>query len=380
MAIQNAHLYERTDEALARRVQELDSILRTTREGILLLDLDWRVLAANRALAGFLGLAQAELAGQTLDAPRPDGAQSPITLIGYTPADLEAACEHIAQEEALHKQIVVVPGPPERHVERALTPVRDREGTITGWMLLFRDITEEMKLARLREDMTHMLVHDLRSPLTVLGGSLEMLETALAGQKTENVELLLTMARRGNERMLRMINELLDISKLESGQLILHPEAVDVESLLKDMAIRIAPLATEVHITIETAAAPDLPPLYVDAGFISRVLHNLLDNAIKFTPDHGRVRLWARLDSERQDSMRIGVSDTGPGIPPEEQTRLFEKFQQAASVVGRRSGTGLGLPFCKLAVEAHGGQIWVESEVGKGSSFVMRLPIAKDKA
>jgi signal transduction histidine kinase len=376
VAIQNARLYERTDDALTRRVQELDSILRTTGEGILLLDTKWRVLAANRALSRFLGAAQAEMIGQVLDAPYA-GSDPLITLIGYTPEALTAACEELAKDNTSYKQTITVPGPPERYVERTLTPVRDRAGATAGWLFIFRDMTEEMELARLREDLTHMLVHDLRSPLTVLNGSLEMLEMVVTSDDTDSIESLLQMAQRGTDRLLRMVNELLDISKLESGQLVLHPENVRAESLMKDIAARLNSLAEISNITLEISVAPDLPQLYVDIEFIGRVLHNLLDNAIKFTPDDGLVRLWARLDPDRDPvAMLVGVTDTGPGIPPEEQHRVFEKFQQT-SVTGRRVGTGLGLPFCKLAIEAHGGEIWVESEVGKGSSFIMRLPTAK---
>lgn len=377
VAIQNARLYERTDEALARRVQELNSILRTTGEGILLLDTNWRVLAANRALSSFLGIAQTEIVGQMLDASHTES-EPLITLIGYTPEDLRTACEELAQDDTSYKQIITVSGPPERYVERTLTPVRDREGATVGWLFILRDMTEEMELARLREDLTHMLVHDLRSPLTVLNGSLEMMETVLASGEDDTIESLLQMAQRGTDRLLHMVNELLDISKLESGQLILRPENVRAESLLKDVAARLAPLAESSNITLEISVAPDLPQLYVDIEFIGRVLHNLLDNAIKFTPDDGLIRLWARLDPDRDPAaILIGVKDTGPGIPPEELPKLFEKFQQVRSVIGRRAGTGLGLPFCKLAVEAHGGKIWVESEVGKGSTFIMRLPVTE---
>lgn len=375
-AIQNARLYARTDEALAHRVQELGSILRTTREGMLLLDPDWRVLAANRALADFVGVAQLELTGKPLDAPWPDEGQPLTTLIGYTPAGLRADCEVLARGEQTRKQAVVALGPSERHTERTLTPVRDREGAIAGWLLVFRDITEEIELARLRDDMTHMLIHDLRSPLTVLMGSMDFMQGAFTKQDSENFAMLLGMAQRSSERMLGMVNELLDISKLESGELILHPEAIDARSLIEDVVARFAPLATSAQITLEISVAPNLPPLHVDAQLIGRVLYNLLDNAIKFTPDGGHIRLWARPDPESApDRLHVGVSDTGPGIPPEEQPRLFEKFQQVSSVEGRRAGTGLGLPFCKLTVEAHGGRIWVESEVGKGSTFIMTLPI-----
>ncbi len=226
--------------------------------------------------------------------------------------------------------------------------------------------------------MTHMLVHDLRSPLTVLKGSLHFMEAAFAQQQTKEFGDLLGMAKRSSEQMLDMVNELLDISKLESGELVLHPEAVNVRTLLEDAAAQLAAPANSAQITLEISADADLPMLHVDPQLISRVLNNLLDNGIKFTPDGGHVRLWARLDPALSpDHLLVGVSDDGPGIPPEAQPRLFEKFQQVASIEGRRAGTGLGLPFCKLVAEAHGGKIWVESEVGQGSTFVVMLPMAR---
>jgi signal transduction histidine kinase len=379
VAIQNARLYARTDEALAHRVQELDSILRTTREGILLLGLgrDLRVLAVNRALAEFMGVAQLELTGQSLDASRSDDGQPLLALLGYTEEEFQVECKALAEGEIASKQTVIVLGPSERYFERTLTPVRDQEGGITGWLLVFRDIAEEIELARLRDDMTHMLVHDLRSPLTVLDGSLHFMEKAFTDQEAESFNNLLEMAHRSSERMLGMVNELLDISKLESGQLVLHPELRDVKLLLDEVVTRFAPMAASAQLTLEIVAGPNLPQLYVDPQLIGRVLHNLVDNAIKFTSDGGRIQLWARRDAEpASDRLLVGVSDTGPGIPAEEQYRLFEKFQQVDSVEGRRAGSGLGLPFCRLAVEAHEGRIWVESEVGKGSTFLMTLPIA----
>jgi GAF domain-containing protein len=144
VAIQNAHLYARTDEALARRVQELDSILRTTHEGILLLDRDWRVLAANRELAGFLGLAQLELADRVLDTAQ---GQPLLERLGFAEEDLFAACEGLTQVDGVNKETIVFSGPPERYLERTLTPVRDRGGVISGWLLIYRDVIEEVELS-----------------------------------------------------------------------------------------------------------------------------------------------------------------------------------------------------------------------------------------
>jgi PAS domain S-box-containing protein len=377
VAIQNARLYERTDEALARRLQELASVLRTTGEGILLLDVDYRVLAANRALANFLGIAQTEIAHRTLDKIDPQQDHSFLAMIGFDSIQaLADACADVGASDARHRQIVVTSDSSERHLERTLTPVHDREGAITGWLFVFRDISEEIELAQLRENMMHMLVHDLRSPLAVLRSSMDMLEATIDDRKFDQMQQLTTMARRNTDRMLRMVNELLDISKLESGELPLQPRCIQPELLLRGIASRLSLLARDANVTLELKTNQDLPDLYVDETFIERVLYNLVDNAIKFTPDHGTVRLWARSDPENADALLLGVTDTGYGIPPEEQRLLFEKFQQT-SVPGRRIGTGLGLPFCKLAVEAHGGQIWVESEVEKGSTFIMRLPTKK---
>jgi NtrC-family two-component system sensor histidine kinase KinB len=374
IAIHNAHLYARTDESLARRVQELDSILRTTRDGFLLLDLDWRVLTPNRTLAAWVDVSQSELVGQFLDAPLAHG-DSLLRLIGYSFNSFQADCSALADGAVEQKQATVLLGPDMRQVERTLIPVRDQAGGISGWLLAFRDKTEEIELERLRDDMTDMLVHDLRSPLTAVMGSVELMKHPFTQADADGFERLRLMALQNSDRILHIVNQLLDISKLESGQIPLQPLQLDVETLFREAQARFTPLATEARIQLDLEIAPHLPPLYVDRALINRVLDNLLDNAIKFTPDGGRVRMWARCDPRlAPDGLLVGVSDDGPGIAPEARHRLFTKFQQVTTIEGRRSGTGLGLAFCRLAVEAHGGRIWVESELGQGSTFLMSLP------
>lgn len=378
VAIQNARLYERTDEALARRVQELDSVLRTTRDGVLLLDLDWRVLALNRALAGFVGVAKSEFLRRPVDEARVGGV-SLVELIGYTPNDLRADCERLRTSDVAQIEEVVVLGPAALQVERTLTPVRDRDDAITGWLLVFRDLTEELELERLRDEMTSMLVHDLRSPISLMLASLSMLKETSERADQAQMQQLIDMARRSGDRILTLVDDLLDIGQLERGQLPLTQETVPVEELFEEIWTRYKPMATSnnIELCIETDGRP--PSLYVDRSLVTRVLANLVDNAIKFTSDGGRVAMWARHDRDAAPgALLIGVEDTGPGIPTEARPLLFEKFQQVPNIRGRRRGTGLGLPFCKLAVEAHGGRIWVESEVGKGSTFLLTLPVEAD--
>jgi signal transduction histidine kinase len=377
IAIQNARLYERTDEALAQRVQELDSVLRTTRDGILLIDLEWRMLAVNRALTDAIGVAQGDLGRHPLDALRMTG-DPLIRLIRYTPEDLQADCERVISEEADVVQHVVVLEPSGRHVERTLVPVYDRDNVITGWLLVFRDLTEELELDRLREDMTEMLVHDLRSPLSMVLASLSMMPESFEARDEDRFGQLMGIARRSSDRILNLINELMDISQLERGELPLSREPTPISDLFSEIIGRYGPVAISNDIDLSVSSDGSLPLLDVDRSLITRVLANLVDNALKFTPDGGDVSLWVRRDENASSGdLLIGVRDTGPGIPTEEMSKLFEKFQQVPNIRGRRRGTGLGLPFCRLAVEAHGGEIWVESEVGQGSTFVMRLPTAE---
>lgn len=380
LAIQNARLFARTDKELTRRVQELDSILRTVRDGVLLFDQDWRVISANRALAGFVGLTQTELAGRLFMPPQPAPDSQLIEHLGYTLENLRADCQMLAHNKApYHKYRLTLPGSPERQVERTLTPVRSREGVIDGWLLILRDVTEEHDLARLRDEMTHMLIHDLRAPLSVLISSLDTLDMALAEGRPEMSGELLLMARHGSSRLFLLINTLLDINKLEGGQMLLVREPGTVEALLHEASGRLAPAAELAHIQLKVEVAAGLPVVNLDHELLGRALINLLDNALKFTPDHGQVRLWAKIDPATE-ALLIGVTDSGPGIPVEAQARLFKKFQPVTSVEGRRRGTGLGLAFCKLAVEAHGGRIWAESEIGQGATFVMSLPTASPTA
>lgn len=376
VALKNAQLYQRTDEALARRVQELASILRTTQEGILLLSADLEVRAANRAAAEFLGVAQDDLLMRKPDMPVKGRTETLSTLIGYSEDSLYDACYELSLAPGLtHKATFNPPLQPDRTLERVLTPVRGVEGGISGWLLLFHDLTETIRAERLREELINMLVHDLRAPLAVIRGSLELLESALPATVAGDVERVLNMAQRNVEQLFAMVDNLLDIHRLESGRLTILPAPITAQDLLREVVESMRGAAESAHITLKLETEANLPLLSVDIELMRRVMRNLIDNAIKFTPDGGEVQVWAR-QSETAQAVELGVRDTGAGIPPEAQPRLFKKFEQVVSKQGRRRGTGLGLPFCKLVVDAHGGTIHVKSAPGQGSTFIVSLPLA----
>jgi signal transduction histidine kinase len=184
------------------------------------------------------------------------------------------------------------------------------------------------------------------------------------------------IASRSTERVLSLIESLLDISQLESGTMDLNLAATDLQKITEETITELLPLANEDEIEMIHDFPLTFPHLEIDQNLIRRVLNNLLDNALKFTPAGGQVKVTAKADDS--DFVTVQVIDNGPGVPIEYREKVFTRFTQVPSTPGRRRGTGLGLTFCQLAVEAHGGRIWTETgEDGVGAVFSFTLPIAK---
>mgnify|MGYP000039709212 CR=1 FL=1 len=223
-------------------------------------------------------------------------------------------------------------------------------------------------LERLRDDLTHMIVHDLRNPLTVICSFLDILQLQEADKLSPKTQKFVAVARKNADEVLDMIGSLLDVSKMEAGEMKLQREAFDLADLIRAVVGATQPLSGSRTVTFD--ATESSPTITADVGLIRRVLQNLLGNAVKYTPAGGDVRLAVTTsDSET----RVAVTDAGPGIAPEYHQHIFEKFGQVGAR-SHRPSSGLGLTFCKLVVEAHGGRIGVESEVGRGSTFWLTLP------
>ncbi len=188
----------------------------------------------------------------------------------------------------------------------------------------------------------------------------------------DTVHSLLTIATRSTDRIQRLTNSLLDINRLEAGQSIGNRQPLNTAELVREVADTVLPNVDNKDLTLTWEVTPEIPEVFADADMLRRVLINLLENAIKFTPAEGKIHISARRDG---DFVEICVSDTGPGIPPADQERIFQKFTRLVSKDGPR-GLGLGLAYCRLAVLGHGGEIWVESHPGKGSEFKFTMPIA----
>jgi len=229
-----------------------------------------------------------------------------------------------------------------------------------------------LKLQRLQDDLTHMIVHDLRSPLSGVMVSLHLLEMGLDESDEEPLEDL-AHALHSSRAMSRMIDSLLDVTKMESGELVPRKAEVDLVDIVEDAIRGLGGLVDQATVRVEQPDAPVV--LSVDRALITRVVENLLGNALKFAPPDGVVTIRIR---STPDGGRIEVSDTGPGVPEEYREKIFEKFEQLEARENHaRASTGLGLAFCKLAVEAHGGTLGVESELGENSTFWVELSSPK---
>jgi signal transduction histidine kinase len=231
------------------------------------------------------------------------------------------------------------------------------------------------ELLRLREELADMIVHDLRNPLTVIANGLQLLaEVSIPETEREYASVVVDTMERAMQRMGRLVDTLLDIARLEEGSLELRPQPLDVGALIEGAVAEEYRLAEAKGVTLEARPPSGLPDVLADGDILQRVLINLLDNALKFTPAGGRV--WVEAHPEAK-VVRVDVVDTGPGIPEGERERIFEKFTQVQRQAEARRGSGLGLTFCRMAVEAHGGRIWVEDGPGgEGSRFAFTVPRA----
>jgi signal transduction histidine kinase len=232
---------------------------------------------------------------------------------------------------------------------------------------------ELAKTNKLQADFSAMIVHDLRSPLMNITGVAEVMIEGVFGDVTEEQRKWLLRLQDNGRTLIALVNDFLDVSKLESGYVDIKREKLDLGALLDRTVESYRVLASGKGISIVKNVAPSLPGIEADQRRLDQVLTNLISNAIKFTADQGAVEVGAE---EIEDGwIKIWVKDNGAGIAEHDIDQIFQKYRQAENLkVSEQKGTGLGLVICKMIVEAHGGKIWVQSEQGKGSTFSFSLP------
>ncbi|MEZ4517709.1 MAG: ATP-binding protein [Chloroflexota bacterium] len=252
--------------------------------------------------------------------------------------------------------------------------LRDGEGEIIQW--IYRDLSNQLALEQLRQDLIVMLVHDLKSPLGNVISSLELIVPIIQKSRRDpELLLLLDMAARSSHQLKRLIDSLLDIRRLEAGQPLGRLAPVHLQKLAENVYEIEQPNIERRGITLRKDLPDSLPPVYIDENMMERVLLNLLDNAVKYSGNGQLITITAE---EVGDGMlHMTVTDEGKGIPEEYRERIFEKYERIQGGESSSKGLGLGLAFCRLAVEAHGGRIWVDEAPGGGARFNVTMHTAQ---
>ncbi len=235
------------------------------------------------------------------------------------------------------------------------------------------------ELDQMKDDFVSSVSHELRSPLTSIKGYVDFILMGKSGPINEKQLQYLTIVKNNTARLANFINDILDLAKIEAQRIELIKEPINIASLMREMAIFFRPQSEETKVKIEVSCEEDLPRVYVDTDKIRQVFTNLISNAFKFTSEGGIITLFAKRTDD--SFIECWVKDTGIGISPEDAKKIFDKFTQikkSQSSVRKVKGTGLGLTIVKGIIETHGGRIWVESQIGKGSTFKFTLPVYKE--
>ncbi|MFZ3012709.1 MAG: ATP-binding protein [Nitrospira sp.] len=365
-----SQLHAKIDELSEDRAQLL-AVLTSMVEGVMVLDYRGHVLQINPALERMFGISRVEARGRPCaELFRHQQLNDLVTTILRSPAPYED--EIVLPLTGRCLQIEASPAGGERESEACI-------------VLVFHDITEIRRLEKIRKDFVANVSHELRTPLTSIKGYVEAL---LDGAKDDPVAStkFLEIILKQSDRLNLIIEDLLELSKIESGRVSLKEEPLELRSVVDRTLSMIKPIADKKRHRLVTSVDPSLPPVAGDDGRLVQVLTNLLDNAIKYTPEGGTITVGAALAPSIGNAeplagaIELTVTDTGIGIPEEDRPRVFERFYRVDKARSRElGGTGLGLAIVKHIVEGHGGQVWVEANHPQGSRFVVRLPVSGGK-
>ncbi|MDX2213935.1 MAG: PAS domain S-box protein [Oculatellaceae cyanobacterium bins.114] len=361
------------EQALERVSRQNELILNSVGEGLCGLDVQGNITFANPAAARLLGYRIQELQAQPIHLILPRTATDNTAAV-FSNSRIYAALQtgsvdHVTDEVFQRRDGTTFP------VEYISTPIRE-QGQIIGAVVTFRDISDRRVVERMKDEFISVVSHELRTPLTSIHGSLGMLASGLLPADSDKGKRLLQIAVDSTNRLVRLINDILDIERIESGKVTMEKATCNVADLMQESVNVVQAIADKFEVSLQVT--PLTAQIWADSDRIIQTLTNLLSNAIKFSHQGNTVWLTAEASGEE---ILLAVKDRGRGIPADKLDTIFERFQQVdASDSRNHDGTGLGLAICRSIVQQHAGRIWVESVLGEGSTFYVALPLLENNA
>jgi two-component system sensor histidine kinase VicK len=363
-------------EALHLATRQRELILQSVGDGIYGIDLDGRLTFINEAGAKALGYTPDQLAGRDIHEiihhSHADGAPYSKATSPILQALRRSEPIRMRDEVFWRRDGTAIP------VEYSASPLLD-DGRISGMVVAFQDVSERRRLEKMKDEFISTVSHELRTPLASLRASLGLIQSGSLDKRPEKQRQMMELAIGNCDRVIRLVNDILDFDGAEKRRLPLHRETVEAIDLLRRAADIAYYAATQARIVFRIES--DAAPVFADTARALQVLNELVTNAIKFSPPETTIRLTAQnvgMNAAGESEVCFIVEDQGRGIAPEKLERIFERFEQGDSSDSRAlGGTGLGLALCRSIVEQHGGRIWAESEPGKGSKFQFTLPAAE---
>lgn len=342
--------------------KEVDAVMRSIAAGLVVVDDKDNVIMMNPTAEKLLGVSRKDKIGKSI--LRNIKKEQLVALTTSTPDDKNKEIEVAGKGNETKKVL-----------RSSSAVIEDEDGQTVGMVSVLSDVTKQKELDQLKSEFVSKVSHELRTPIITIQNSVSLLLNKSIGALTEAQDKFLKIAQNNLKRLGTLIDDLLDLAKLEAAKVELKREPCSIEKVIADVCDTLATWAETKAIKIERKIQAGLPYTNFDYNRVIQVMNNLAGNAIKFTPREGRVTIEAGLD-ENQKNILVSVTDTGIGIAKEDLERVFDKFQQAGDRAATDiSGTGLGLSIAKEIVELHGGRIWAESEKGRGARFSFTLPL-----
>jgi len=365
---------EEEKEKASLERDKTNAILQSIGDGVFVVGLDLKISIFNPIAAQLSGYTIKEAIGKKYDKilnfifEKDEEANDQFIKEAITTGRIKEVANHTL---LVRKDGTKIP------VADSAAPLKDKDGKVIGCVVVFRDVTKEREVDKMKTEFVSLASHQLRTPLSAIKWFLEMVLNGDAGKINSEQKEYLQQAFDSNERMVKLVNDLLNVSRLEMGRLAVQPEPTDLVNLCQALISELKPLFKAHNLNFKFSKPTGLKLINLDPKLISQVIGNFLSNAIKYTQGGGQVELAISLEKEK---VKVSVKDSGIGIPKIQQVKIFQKFFRADNVVSRDTeGTGLGLYVAKKVIEVSGGEIGFTSVENKGTTFWFTLPLSGSK-